>query len=387
MSKRAKVLRRLKPRIRRRTKPGTRPGTVVVLPDARPTSIRVIAYDKDRVVDEAIETPAKLQEFLNKWPVVWVDVIGLGTEETLHNLAKVFHIHPLALEDVVHVYQRAKVESYDEHVYVVLRIPDTSNEQCTEQFSIFLGKNYVLTFQERPGDNFDLVRAGLRHVQSTTRQSVRPDYLAYRLIDAAIDAYFPVLETIGDRLDELDDPDDLRNSQKGFAELHGVRRELLMLRRAIWPLRDALSELRSEMTPIITDTTRLYLRDCYDHAVQLIDLLESYRDIAGDVRDYYLSTISNRMNQVMKTLTVISTIFLPLSFIASIYGMNFNTDVSPWNMPELNWYFGYPLALGLMFIVAGGMLLNFKWRGWLDSDPIRDEDAEKGREGDAERGR
>jgi magnesium transporter len=213
------------------------------------------------------------------------------------------------------------------------------------------------------------VRDGLRYEQSVTRQSVRPDYLAYRLIDAAIDAYFPVLESIGDHLDSLDDPDDGRNTAKAFAELHAVRRELLMLRRAIWPLRDAISELRSEMTPMISDTTRLYLRDCYDHAVQLIDLLESYRDIAGDVRDYYQSTISNRMNQVMKTLTVISTIFLPLSFIAGVYGMNFNTGVSPWNMPELNWRFGYPFAIGLMALVAAGMLLNFKWRGWLDGDP------------------
>jgi magnesium transporter len=373
MSKRTKSLRKLKPRIRRRTKPGTRPGTVVVLPDARPTSIRVIAYDKDRVVEEPVETPAELQAFLNKWPVVWIDVIGLGTEETLRGLANVFHMHPLALEDVVHVYQRAKVESYDEHVYVVLRIPDTSNEQCTEQFSMFLGKNYVLTFQERPGDNFDLVRSGLRHVQSTTRQAVRPDYLAYRLIDASIDAYFPVFEAIGDHLDQLDDPDDYKNTNKAFAELHGVRRELLMLRRAVWPLRDAITELRSELTPMITDTTRLYLRDCHDHAVQLIDLLESYRDIAGDVRDYYLSTISNRMNQVMKTLTVISTIFLPLSFIASIYGMNFNTEVSRWNMPELNWRYGYPFALALMLIVAVAMLLNFKWRGWLEGDPTFDD--------------
>jgi magnesium transporter len=345
---------------------------VVILPDAQPTTIRVMAYDKDRVVEETIDKPTKLQEFLSAWPVVWVDVTGLGSEETLRGLAKVFHIHPLALEDVAHIYQRAKVESYEEHIYVVLRIPDPSNEQLTEQFSIFLGKNYLLTFQERPGDNFDLVRAGLRHEQSTTRHSARPDYLAYRLIDASIDAYFPVFEAIGDHLDALDDPEDNKSTHSAFAELHGVRRELLMLRRAVWPLRDAVIELRSESTPMISDTTRLYLRDCYDHAVQLIDLLESYRDIAGDVRDYYLSTISNRMNQVMKTLTVISTIFLPLSFIASIYGMNFNTEASPWNMPELNWRYGYPFALGVMCAVALGMLLNFKWRGWLDGDPTFD---------------
>ena len=373
-----------KPRIRRRTKPGEKPGTVTIAPDAKPTTVRVMAYDKDRVVEEAIDDPARLGEYLDKWPVLWVDVVGLGSEDKLRTIANLFHIHPLALEDVVHVYQRAKVESYDENVFVVLRIPDSSKEELCEQFSLFLGVNYVVTFQERPGDSFDLVRNGLRHEKSTTRQAVRPDYLAYRLIDAAIDAYYPMLESIGDRLDTLDDSENFRNMHKAFAKLHEVRRDLLMLRRSIWPLRDALSELRSEMTPFIADTTRIYLRDCYDHAVQLIDLLESYRDIAGDVRDYYLSTISNRMNQVMKTLTVISTIFLPLSFIASIYGMNFNPAASTWNMPELNWKYGYPFALALMAIVAAAMLLNFKWRGWLDSDPNGDEDT-KSNKGDAPR--
>ena len=163
-----------------------------------------------------------------------------------------------------------------------------------------------------------------------------------------------------------------------------MRRELLMLRRAIWPLRDAISELRSEMTPFITDTTRVYLRDCYDHAVQLIDLLESYRDIAGDVRDYYLSTISNRMNEIMKTLTVISTIFLPLEFHRRRVRHELQTEVSPWNMPELNWRYGYPFALAMMAAVAVGMLLNFKWRGWLDGDPSRGRRANQEDEGDKE---
>ena len=201
--------------------------------------------------------------------------------------------------------------------------------------------------------------------ESAARQGVHPDYLAYRLIDAAVDAYFPLLEGMGDRLDKLDDPLALADSRKAFSELHVIKRELLMLRRAIWPLRDAISSLRSEMTPFITNDTRIYLRDCYDHTVQLIDLLESFRDIAGDVRDFFLSTISNRMNEIMKTLTVIATIFLPLGFIAGVYGMNFNTEVSKWNMPELNWRYGYLFSLGMMLAVAIGMLWWFYWRGWL----------------------
>jgi magnesium transporter len=357
--------RRMKPRIRRRTAPGAKPGTLTISPDAPQTTLRVIAYDKDRIVEQEVRDPAELQEFLGRWPVVWVDVVGLGDEATLRGVAKTFHIHPLVLEDIVHVHQRAKVDDYPEHVFCTLRIPDDSNEQLTEQFSLVLGKNYVITFQERPGDSFGLIRNSLRSEQTQTRLGVSPDYLAYRLIDASIDAYFPVLEKLGDRLDQLDDPIAVSGASNGFRDLHIVRRELLLLRRAIWPLRDAISELRAESSSYISDSTRVYLRDCYDHAVQLIDLLESYRDIAGDVRDYYLSSISNRMNEIMKTLTVIATIFLPLSFIAGVFGMNFNTEVSPWNMPELNWRFGYPIALGTMAIVAGLMLVYFKRRGWL----------------------
>ena len=371
MSKRRKTPRPAEPRIHGH-KPGAKPGTIEIEPGAKPTTIRVMAYDKERVVEQKIDSPAQLNAFLGKWPVLWVDVVGLGSEETLRAVAQMFHIHPLAIEDVVHTHQRAKVDTYDENLYIVLRIPDSSDEQLCEQLSLFLGKNYVITFQERPGDCFDLIRSGVRLKDSAARQSLQPDYLAYRLIDASIDAYFPILENIGDHLDDLDDPGAVAETNLAFSELHVVRRELLMLRRAVWPLRDAISELRSDVTPFICDGTRVYLRDCYDHAVQLIDLLESYRDIAGDVRDYYLSTISNRMNEVMKTLTVIATIFLPLSFIAGVYGMNFNPQASRWNMPELNWLFGYPFALGLMAAVAGGMLWWFKRRGWLSGTFIED---------------
>ena len=213
-----------------------------------------MAYDKDRVVEQTIDDPRQLKELLDQWPVVWVDVVGLGSEETLRAIAQMFHIHPLALEDVVHAHQRAKVETYDENLYIVLRIPDPSNEQLCEQFSLFLGKNYLVTFQERPGDCFDLIRAGLRLRESVTRQGVHPDYLAYRLIDASIDAYFPVLETIGDHLDRLDEPAAVAKTNEAFAELHVVRRELLMLRRAVWPLarRDQRAALRSRRRSSLT---------------------------------------------------------------------------------------------------------------------------------------
>lgn len=361
--------RRLKPRARQQTTPGAKPGTLAIAHDASPTTIRVMAYSQERVLEQDIDDPQELKELLGHWPVLWVDVIGLANEAKLRAIAEIFKLHPLALEDVVHVHQRAKVDPYESNLFCVLRIPDHSNEQLTEQFSMVLGKNYLVTFQERPGDCFGVIRAAIRSDASATRHGVQPDYLAYRLIDASIDAYFPILEEIGDHLDQLDDRMVASDARAAFAELHSTKRELLLLRRAIWPLRDALNELRRESTPFVTDVARIYLRDCYDHSVQLIDLLESYRDIAGDVRDFYISSISNRMNQVMKTLTVISTIFLPLGFIAGVYGMNFNPAASKWNMPELSWYYGYPFALLLMLLVAGGMLINFQQRGWLRGDP------------------
>lgn len=380
MSKLKKILRHVRPRIRKRSAVGAKPGTITIQPGAQPTTIRVMAYDQDRVVEQAIAEPNQLRDFLGKWPVAWVDVIGLGSEDVLRSIGQIFRIHPLALEDIVHVHQRAKVDVYEENVYIVMRIPDHSHEQISEQFSLVLGKNYLVTFQERPGDCFDLVRTSIRVKESAARQGVHPDYLAYRLIDAAIDAYFPVLEMVGDHLDELDDPAAIEHTQQAFGQLHVVRREILMLRRAIWPLRDAISALRTETTPYISDSIRIYLRDCYDHAVQLLDIMESYRDIAGDVRDYYLSTISNRMNQVMKTLTVISTIFLPITFLAGVWGMNFNTQESPYNMPELDWRYGYLLALGSMGVVTIAMLWYFQWRGWLQgtfTDESPNEEHEK----------
>jgi magnesium transporter len=377
MSNHRRSRRRLKPRIRRRSEPGTKPGTLLIPHDAPPTTIRVMAYSHDQVIEREIREPHELRELVGHWPVVWVDVVGLGSGPTLRTLAEIFHIHPLALEDIVHVHQRAKVDPYTQNLFCVLRIPDPSNEQLTEQFSLILGKNYLVTFQERPGDCFELIRTGIRYERSAMREGIKPDFLAYRLIDAAIDAYFPVLEAIGDHLDQLDDRTAAAETQSSFAELHGVKRELLMLRRAVWPLRDAINEVRRETTPFISVETRVYFRDCYDHAVQLIDLLESYRDIAGDVRDFYLSSVSNRMNEVMKTLTVIATIFLPITFIAGVYGMNFD------HMPELHWRYGYAFSLVLMAAVAVGMLWYFKRRGWLRGDPSR----QTQRQGDPETGR
>jgi magnesium transporter len=236
----------------------------------------------------------------------------------------------------------------------------------TDQLSLFLGKDYVLTFQERVGDAFEPVRERIRKSGVRVRDA-GPDYLAYCLIDAFIDYYFPVLESYGERLESIEEDVLSRPGPQLVSQTHEVKRDLLTLRRAIWPLRETVNSLVREPSPFISDDTRVYLRDCYDHTIQIIDLLENYRDVASSLMEVYLSSVSNRLNEIMKILTMFTAFFIPLSLIAGIYGMNFNTARSPLNMPELNWYLGYPFVLGLMAAVSIGMLTFFKRKGWLRS--------------------
>jgi magnesium transporter len=234
----------------------------------------------------------------------------------------------------------------------------------TEQISMFLGERVLLTFQERPGDCFDPVRTRLRAARGQIRNR-QIDYLAYTLLDAVIDGYFPVLEGLGERLEDLEDRVIAAPADLEVARIHEIRRELLTIRRAVWPQREMVNALTRESSHYVTDQTRPYLRDCYDHTIQLMDIIETYREIATGLVDVYLSSVSTRLNEVMKVLTIIATIFIPLSFITGLYGMNFDTAASPWNMPELAWYWGYPMALGLMAVVAAGLLYYFYRKGWL----------------------
>jgi magnesium transporter len=350
---------------RRRTEPGERPGTVVSTPDAAPPRIHVIGYGPNEIFEKDVETAEQAAELVGKLPVTWINVDGLGDAEVIKGLGRLFNLHPLALEDVVHVHQRAKVENYDDVLFIVARMASIGERLETEQISIFLGKNFVFTFQEElPGDCLGSVRARLRANHGRTRKC-GPDHLAYSLLDATIDGYFPVLEEFGNRLAVLDDDIAANPRPEVVARIHQLRNDLLLVRKSVWPHRDAVNELIREPHPFITDETRLYLRDCYDHTVQIMDVVETYRELCSDLRDYYLSVIGQRTNEIMKVLTIISTIFIPLSFIASVYGMNFDASRSPWNMPELRWFYGYPFALGLMAFVAGG-LVTFVWRrGWL----------------------
>jgi len=353
-----------RPRISPRTPPGTPPGTVASDPQAPPPVIRAYAYDAQNIVEEVVEDLQMVHRLREKWPLVWVNVDGLGDADTLRAIGEIFGLHALALEDVANANQRPKLEDYPDHIFVVVRMPRTVEEEFgTEQLSLFFGEGYVLTFQERPGDCFEPIRKRL-HDEPRNR-FLRSDYLAYALLDSIIDSYFPVLETFTERLDSLEDRIVIEPSSDIIGEIFETKHAMLRLRRAIWPVRDLLNSMMRDPIPLISDSTRTYLRDCYDHAVRIIDLVETYRELSAGLMEFYQSSVGHRMNEIMKVLTIIATIFIPLTFIVGIYGMNFNPDRSPWNMPELNWYWGYPAALIVMAVSAALMLVQFKRRRWL----------------------
>jgi magnesium transporter len=354
-------------RIQRRTRPGAAPGTVAVDPGAHATVVDLFGYGPDGFVEEKAVTPERVVRCLGEWPVIWVNVEGLGDAGTLHKLAEIFALHPLVREDVVNVHQRAKAEQYGDQLFMVTRMVTMNEEIESEQLGIVLGTNFVATFQEVPGDVLDPVRERIRGAGQIRRAG--PDYLAYALIDAVVDHYFPVLERYGERIEALEEEVIETADSSVLARIHQSKRELLALRRAIWPQRDALAELVREPFEQITPATRVYLRDCYDHAVQVIDLLETYRETTSSLLEIHLSMLSNRMNEVMKVLAVFSAVFSPLMVITGIYGMNFDPDSSPWNMPELRWVYGYPIVLAVMAVVAG-LTLGYAYRkGWIGGRP------------------
>mgnify|MGYP001332458875 CR=1 FL=1 len=339
---------------------GSRPGTLLINGTAQPPRIHVMRYGPAMLDEFDVDGPDRVPQLLATDAVCWIDVQGLGSEETLRKFADLFKIHLLALEDVVYVPQRPKSEVYEDHTFCITRMamqrPPEDVE--TEQVSVFMGRNYVLTFQERYGDVFDPVRNRIRQGGPVFR-SAGPGYLAYALLDATIDGYYPVLETLGERLEALEDRV-LYNPQPAvLQDVHRIKRELLEIRRYLWPQREAINSLIREENEFISEQVRVYLRDCYDHCVQMMDVVESYRELAGGLVDVYLSSVGNRQNEVMKVLTIMASIFIPLTFLAGIYGMNFEF------MPELRMHWAYPTLLGVMVIVAAGMTWFFWRKGWI----------------------
>ncbi len=344
--------------ITRQTKPGASPGSIVVDPLSDKPQLTVVAYDKTQFIEQTDASLSDVKGLLGKHAVVWLNVDGLGDAATIEEIGKLFGFHRLALEDVVNVHQRPKVDDYGDHLFIVSRMAHNTEPICTEQLSLFLGKDYVVTFQDMPGDSLDPVRERLRKAIGQIRQATA-DHLAYALLDATVDGYYPVIEGVSDRLEHVEECVLEHADESSVKPLRQLKHDLLQLRRAIWPHREALGILIRERHAQISDETRVYLRDVYDHTVQLIDLVEVYRELAMDLRDFYMSAVSNRINETMRVLTIVSTIFIPLTFIAGVYGMNFDY------MPELRWKYGYPLCLAAMVATVALMLGYFRGQGWI----------------------
>ncbi|NJN20944.1 MAG: magnesium/cobalt transporter CorA [Leptolyngbya sp. RL_3_1] len=350
--------------------PGSLPGTLQIKANAIPPRIVLIDYSADKAERFVVANPMECADYLDRESVSWIDIHGLGQEDTWRQIGQVFNLHPVVLEDVVNVPQRPKAEDYGDQLVVVLHmvmILPGQEHFLNEQVSFVLDKNHLLTVQEEPDyDCFQLVRDRIRFNKGTIRQR-QADYLLYSLLDAVVDGIFPVLEHYGERIETLEREVTNAPTVHTLNEIHQIKRELLTLRRSIWPQREAIAVLLREDCTLIRPAVKVYLRDCYEHVVQSLDMLETYRELASSLMDVYLSSVSNKMNEVMKTLTVISTIFIPLTFVAGIYGMNFSPSASPWNMPELNWYWGYPGVWLLMIAIAAGLFYFFWRRGWFEN--------------------
>jgi magnesium transporter len=354
--------------------PGTAPGTLKPpdWPSSSPSRVTIIDYSPDHLTECQVASFEEILEYRDTPSVTWINIDGLHDVELLRSLGQLFGFHPLTLEDVLNCGQRPKLESYGPYHFMVMKSLRLRDEELEiEQISFFLSGNYVITLQEIPGDSFEAVRQRIRQGKGLIRRA-GPDYLAYALIDALIDEFFPVLEAYGERIEELESDLVLRPSPAYLRTVYRIKRELLVLRRTAWPEREVINALQRDDSQLVRPETQVFLRDAYDHTVQVIDMIETYRDLAAGMLDVYLSSTSNRMNEIMKVLTVISTIFIPLNFIAGVYGMNFDPARSPWNMPELEWRFGYPVVLSIMASVAVGLVLFFRSKGWFQSS----EDAE-----------
>jgi magnesium transporter len=347
---------------------GIAPQDLTPVTAKRPTvRVSCIDYSAQQVVFEEVEDlPAFIARHREDWSAVrWINVDGLSDLGVVRALAEKYRLHPLALEDVLHVPQRPKMQAYEDdgtyqaRLFIITRELELREGQLhSEQVSIFVGHRTVLTFQESPGDVWDPIRQRIRTPGSQLRVN-DASFLCYSLIDAIVDETFPILENFGDRLELLEDLVLQRPGPEVIQEIHRSKRELLLVRRALWPMREVLSKMQREPHECFSDVTRTYMRDVYDHAVQAIDIVETYREVAGGLAETYMTAMSNKMNEIMKVLTIIGTIFIPLTFLAGVYGMNFH------HFPELEWRFAYPLFWGICIVTAVAMITWFRRRGWL----------------------
>jgi magnesium transporter len=298
--------------------------------------------------------------------VTWLHFQGPIQASTVKNVGNIFELHPLALEDILNKGQRPKVEAYDDLLFVIMSMPASINGKIViEQVSVFAGVNFIISFHAGSHDPFDPLRLRLRKTGGRIRTQ-KSDYLLYCILDLVIDQGYPVLEAFGEKIETIEDTLLVSSArQTTLAEIHHIRRELLLLRRNLWPQREVLNNLLRDENTLISEGTLVYFRDCYDHTMQIMDVIENYREMAASLIDIYLSSVSLRLNEIMRVLTMIATIFIPLTFVVGLYGMNFTNPDSPWAMPELHWYYGYPMVWVIMIAVVISMAIYFKRKDWL----------------------
>ena len=345
----------------RAEKAGLPPGSLVHIGKLKKhiPKIYLLDYNKDKIEEKIVKNVEECFPFRKTSTVTWINIDGIHNPKIIGDLGKEFGFHPLLLEDIMNTEQRPKMDDFEDHIFITLKLLMYNNSHInTEQISIIIGTNFVISFQEHEGDIFDPIIKRIRENRGKTRK-MGPDYLAYSLLDAVVDHYFVVLERLGEKIEDLEEESITNPHPETIRALHQLKREMISLRRYIWPLRDVISGILRSGSKLIKKTTLIYLRDVYDHTVQVMDSIETFRDILSGMMDVYLSNISNKMNEIMKVLTIIGTIFFPLTLVTGIYGMNFDV------MPELRWKYGYFIVLGFMALVAGFMLYYFRKRNWI----------------------
>ena len=349
---------------RRRPPAGAIAGALAVAPGGGPLRIHVMDYRGPRLEERDVADVEELSRYLSTETVTWIEIEGLGDERALRRIGEIFQIHPLALADAVNTPQRPKAEAYENHEFLVCRMAQLNGREIeTEQVSLVIGPHWVITFQQGQRDVFDPVRDRIRSNSLICQMAA--DFLAYALLDTLVDGYFPVVETLGDALEDVEERVIAGRIERNAGEIHAIRRQLLHFHRILWQQRDAINTLLRGESRFLGAGVRVYLRDAYDHAVQILDLVESFREMAVSLMEVHLSAISNRLNEVMRVLTVISTIFIPLTFLVGVYGMNFR------HMPELEWRWAYPGLWAGMLVIGAGMFALFRRRGWIGTGGSR----------------
>jgi magnesium transporter len=342
-------------------KTGAPPGTIVYhgKDSEEKVKITLIQYNETTFVERDFYNLSECLDCAEANTIKWINVDGIHKVDLIEEVGKRFNIHPLTLEDIVNTSQRAKFEDYDSYVVAIMKMIYYDGEIHSEQLTVVLMEGLVISFQEiHGGDAFDMIRTRLRQGKGRVRK-MGADYLAYALLDAVVDCYFSILEKFGDKIELLEEEVMDEPSKDILKQLHHMKREMIFLRKAVWPMRELINNLERSETELIKPTTDIYLRDLHDHAIRVIDTVETFRDLLSGMMDIYLSSVSNRMNEIMKVLTIITTIFVPVTFIAGVYGMNFD------NMPELHSKWGYPITWAVILITIGVLLYYFRRKKWL----------------------